>query len=85
MNRDYCSVLYTVGHIILFVVKQVRTKKSQYITEFMTFESLKKVKLSFIASENGKILNTPLALLTLISTVNICGAVALIADCEETS
>lgn len=46
MNIDYCGVLYTVGQIILFLVKQVRPKKkSQYITEFMTFESLKKVKL----------------------------------------
>lgn len=51
----------------------------------MTFESLKKVKLSFITFENGKILKIPLALLTLISAVNICGAGALQDVCEETS
>lgn len=31
MNRDYCGVLYTVGHIILFLVKQLRTKKKKPI------------------------------------------------------
>lgn len=49
-----CHIL--LGIIILFLGKQVRTKenKSQYITEFMTLESLKKVKLSCITFENGK-------------------------------
>lgn len=80
-----CHIL--LGIIILFLGKQVRTKenKSQYITEFMTLESLKKVKLSCITFENGKILSKPLPLLILISAVNICGAVALQAANEEAS
>lgn len=81
-------MLYVVGQNILFLVKQVRTKKKKLIYyRIYDISKLKKSEnFSFITFENGKLLSTPpLALLILISAVNIRGAVALQAACEETT